>query len=119
MTNEPSADERHHPRVKNLSLVQVDRHDEKGIQADLATGRTLDISSGGIRLELYHHLPLRTVVALTLALEDELIDVRGKIVYLEEIDDERCAMGIQFTDMSSEDRERLDRHVEKEGPEED
>ena len=83
---------------------------------DLATGRTLDISPGGIRLELYHHLPLRTVVALTLALDDELIDVRGRVVYLEEIDDERCAMGIQFTEMSGEDREKLDLHVEKESP---
>ena len=116
---EQSDDVRHHPRIKDLNLVQISRFDEEGFRADLATGRTLDISSGGIRLELYHPLPLRTVVALTLALEDELIDVRGKVVYLEEIDDERCAMGIQFTDMSSEDRERLDQHVEKESPEGD
>ena len=113
---EQTEDVRHYPRIKDLNLVQISRFDEEGFRADLATGRTLDISSGGIRLELYHHLPLRTVVALTLALEDELIDVRGKVVYLEEIDDERCAMGIQFTDMSAEDRETLDRHVEKTSP---
>ena len=110
---------RHYPRIKDLNLVQISRFDEEGFRADLATGRTLDISSGGIRLELYHHLPLRTVVALTLALEDELIDVRGRVVYLEEIDDERCAMGIQFTDMSAGDREKLERHVEKETSEEE
>jgi len=105
---------RHYPRIKDLNLVQISRFDEEGFRADLATGRTLDSSSGGIRLELYHHLPLRTVVALTLALDDELIEVRGRVVYLEEIDDERCAMGIQFTDMSDEDRATLDRHVTKE-----
>ncbi len=114
MTNESAADTRHHPRVKNLNLVQIDRHDDAGA-ADLATGRTLDISHGGIRLELYHPLPLRATVELTLALDEDLVDVRGKVVYLEEIDDERCAMGIQFTDMTADARRLLDQHVEKTG----
>lgn len=114
MTNEPSADDvRHHPRVKNLSLVQVDRHDEKGLQADLATGRTLDISPGGIRLELHHPLPLRTIVEMSLALDNTLIEVQGKVVYLEEIDDERCAMGVQFIDISEDVRQQLEQYVEK------
>ncbi len=103
---------RHHPRVKNLNLVQIDRHTQEG-SADLATGRTLDISHGGIRLELYHSLPLRSVVALTLALDDDLIDVQGKVVYLEEIDDERCAMGIQFLEMDEEATGLLGRYLDK------
>ncbi len=116
MTQEPSTDVRHYPRVKNLSLVQVDRHDEEGISADLATGRTLDISTGGIRLELHHPLPLRTIVDMSLALDNELIDVRGKVVYLEELADDRCAMGIQFLEVSAEAQQLLEQHVEKTGP---
>lgn len=116
MTDEPIDNERHHPRVRNLNLVQISRFDEAGVHADLATGRTLDISTGGIRLELHYSLPLRSVVELTLALDEELIEVRGKVVYLKEIDDERCAMGIQFTDMTAKDRQRLGRHLEKTAP---
>ncbi len=116
MTHEPSTEERHHPRVKNLSLVQVDRHDKEGLPADLATGRTLDISPGGIRLELHHPLPLRTIVEMSLALDNELVDVRGKVVYLEEIDDERCAMGVQFIDVDEATRQALERYVAKAGP---
>ncbi len=116
MTQEPSTEERHHPRVKNLSLVQVDRRNEEGLPADLATGRTLDISPGGIRLELHHPLPLRTIVEMSLALDNDLVDVRGKVVYLEEIDDEHCAMGIQFTDVSEQARRLLEQYVEKAGP---
>ncbi len=115
MTNESSADTRTHPRVKNLNLVQVDRHDDDG-RADLATGRTLDISHGGIRLELYHHLPLRSVVEVTLALDEDLVDVRGKVVYLEEIDEERCAMGIQFLEMSDDARQLLDSYLDRAAP---
>ncbi len=116
MTHEPAADDRHHPRVKNLSLVQIDQHDEEGLQADLATGRTLDISSGGLRLELHHPLPLRTIVEMSLALDNDLVNVQGRVVYLEEIDDERCAMGIQFIDVGAETRDLLERYVAKAGP---
>ena len=111
MTNDSSDQERHYPRVKNLSLVQVDRHDDRGLQADLATGRTLDLSPGGMRLELHHPLPLRTIVEMSLALGNEIVDVRGKVVYLEELDGDRCAMGVQFLDVAEEARRVLERYV--------
>ncbi len=114
--SDSSADhERHDPRIKNLNLVQVSRFNEEGFHADLATGRTLDISQGGIRLELHHPLPLRTLVALTLALGDELLEIQGKVVYLEEIDDERCAMGIQFRDMDEKAKQALDGYLDQTG----
>lgn len=100
---------RGHPRVKRLNLVQISRFDEEGFRADLATGRTLDISPGGIRLELYHPLPLRSVVSLTVALDDQLVEVSGAVVYLEALDHERCAMGISFGDLPPEAR----KHVEE------
>ncbi len=109
MTQENGNQERRiDPRIKTLTLVQVSRFDEEGFRADLATGRTLDLSSGGLRLELYHPLPLRSVVGLTLALGNELVQVRGKVVYLEEIDEFRCAMGIEFTDLDDASAALLD-----------
>lgn len=109
--------ERRYPRVKKLNLVQVSRFNEEGFRADLATGRTLDISRGGMRLELHHPLPLRSIVGVTLALDNEIVEVQGKVVYLEEIDDERCAMGIEFTETASGSSERLGRYVEQAEPE--
>ena len=102
---------RDYPRIKKLNLVQISRFDEEGFRADLSTGRTLDISHGGLRLELYHPLPLRSVVSLSLALEERLIDVRGTIAHLEVIDHERCAIGIAFTDLTPEARKLIDDHV--------
>ncbi len=101
--------QRHFPRIRNVLLVEISRFDEQGFRADLATGRTLDLSSGGVRLELHHPLPLRSVVGLTLALGNELIQVRGKVVYLEEVDEFRCAMGIEFTDLDDKGVDLLDR----------
>ena len=111
MAEEGFPTHRAHPRIKSLNLVQISRFDEEGFRADLATGRTLDISRGGMRLELHHHLPLRSVVGLTLALDNEIVEVRGRVVHLEEIDEERCAMGIQFVDLSAEARAMFDRYL--------
>lgn len=110
---------RAHPRVKALNLVQISRFDEEGFRADLATGRTLDLSRGGMRLELHHHLPLRSIVGLTLALDNEIVEVRGRVVHLEEIDDERCAMGIQFEALSGEARAMFDRYLAQAGSDDD
>ena len=105
--------QRHFPRIKNVLLVEISRFDEKGFRADMATGRTLDISYGGLRLELYHPLPLRSIVVLTLALGEGLVQIKGKVVYLEKLEDNRCAMGIQFTDVAPRSRRMLDEHVDK------
>ena len=104
---------RHFPRIKNILLVEISRFDEKGFRADMATGRTLDISYGGLRLELSHPLPLRSVVVLTLALGAGLVQVKGKVVYLEQLDGSLCAMGIQFTDVAPRSRRLLDEHVDQ------
>ena len=54
-----------------------------------------------------------TLWCLTLALDDNLVQVKGKVVYLEKIEDHRCAMGIQFTDVATRSRRLLDEHVDK------
>ncbi len=99
---------RQEPRIKKLNLVQVSRFNEEGFRADLATGRTLDISHGGIRLELNHPLPLRSVVGLTLAIVGEIVEVSGTVVYLEVLDDEICVMGIQFANLGEKAKRVID-----------
>ena len=48
------------PRVDEIQLVQVA---EPGSPSGLATGRTVNISRGGVRLEMSSQLPLRTRVS--------------------------------------------------------
>jgi len=100
--SDPYADRRQSLRIEKVNLVQVDRFDEEGFRAELATGRTLNISEGGIRLELYHPLPLRSKVSLNLVLGEQILDLAGTVVYLEAIDEDRCCMGIEFTDLDEE-----------------
>lgn len=99
-------------RVDKVQLVQLNRFDEEGFRADLATGRTLNISRGGLRLELHHSVPLRSVISLNLVLGDQILDLEGMVVYLEVLDGDRCCMGIEFTNLDDASRAMLAEHVE-------
>lgn len=103
-------------RLDKINLVQVSRFDEEGFRADLKTGRTLNISRGGMRLELHHPLPLRTTVSLNLVLEDRILDISGTVVYLEALDDELSCMGIAFDGLDEETQELLDGYMDTNDP---
>lgn len=103
------------PRIEKVNLVQISRFDEDGFRADLATGKTLNISASGIRLELHHAVPLRSQVQLSVVLGDDICEVQGKVVYLETLDDLRCRMGIEFEDLDAETRRTLSDFVAEHG----
>ena len=109
---EPSGRERRlESRLDKINLVQVSQFDEEGFRADLKTGRTLNISRGGMRLELHHPLPLRTTVSLNLVLEERILDISGTVVYLEALDEEMSCMGIAFNGLDEETQELLDTYM--------
>ncbi len=99
-------------RVDKIHLVQVSRVDEEGFRADLSTGRTLNLSRGGMRLELYHALPLRSLVSLNLVLGEDIIDVTGIVVYLEALDADRSCMGIEFEPLDPQSQKLLEAYVD-------
>jgi c-di-GMP-binding flagellar brake protein YcgR len=108
-----AVERRSSPRVTEVQLVQVS---EPGSAPQLTTGRTLNISRGGLRLELRGEVPLRSRVRLSLAVGDEFVTVAGTVVYLEALDGGRCSMGVQFTDLDDASRRRLDDYVALHGP---
>lgn len=108
---EAAGERRREPRIEKIQLVQVSRFDEEGMRADFATGRSLNISRSGVRLELHHPLPLRSVVSLSLALGDDILDITGRVVYLEEVDDQKSAMGIAFVGLTPEEQAKVDRYI--------
>jgi c-di-GMP-binding flagellar brake protein YcgR len=99
------------PRADRVSLVHLVRRGVDGSQQELATGRTLNLSLGGIRLGLDHGLPLGARVDLTLLLDGELIDASGSVVYEEPREDLLHAVGIEFLDLSAEARARIERYL--------
>ena len=110
MSDAAPGERRQAPRAERVSLVHLVRRGADGAQEELATGRSLNLSLGGIRLALDHVLPLGSQVDLTLLLDGELVDAAGSVVYLER-GDSLHAVGIEFVDLTTDARARIERYL--------
>jgi hypothetical protein len=99
-------EKRRHPRTGSHNLVSYACRDEKGQAAGGGIGRALNVSEGGILLETRSPMAPSWSVSLTVALEDELMDIRGKIAYSNRRSDGKYETGIQFLE-SDEKKVRL------------
>jgi hypothetical protein len=90
---------RRHPRINSLNLVSYTCLDRDNRAVKQAMGRTLDVTEGGILLETHVPLEMRCVVSLTIGVEDDMVDVQGRVVHCRRNEGGRFKSGIQFTGM--------------------
>jgi len=95
------------PRLKRLetvNLVSFSHYAPEG-HVDLETaGRTLDLSEGGIMLEIPNPLPSTArEVELTLGIQDNIIKARGAIIHQRELENGHFGLGIRFDQVADED----------------
>lgn len=93
-----------YPRVNRLKLTAVELFDELGELAEETIGRTLNISEGGMLLEMVKPLPLLSKVALSVGLGDAVAHIEGEVVHLRKNEEGRIETGIQFIGVSEENR---------------
>ena len=105
-----TSERRRYIRPEALNLLDYIVVDEKGRQGEYSMARTLNISKGGILMETHRLLPLGQQVMITLGLEDQLIDVMGRIVYATSTSG-RHQQGIEFFHVSDSDKRILDTYV--------
>jgi len=107
-----TSEKRKHMRVNalNLSHVAVDDKEEAVKQA---IGRTLNVSETGILLETHFPIESDQNVELTLGFEDNLVNLKGKVIHLLNGETGKFEMGIQFTDVDSEGSEVIKEFIEK------
>jgi len=83
-----------------LDYIVLDRERSKG---RYSMGRTLDVSVNGIKMEVVYPLSTEDTLEITLGLEEDLIDLEGRITYSQPSGG-RYVAGIEFVKMSGEDR---------------
>ena len=91
-------DKRKHERIKslNLSYILVDgRYSEE----KQTMGRTLNVSESGIRLETHLPVELGTQLMLSIGLEDNVVDITGRVVHSTQNDQGAYELGIEFVDV--------------------
>jgi c-di-GMP-binding flagellar brake protein YcgR len=79
----------------NLSYVLVDASNDDEKQT---MGRTLDVSEAGIRLETAVPVDLGSTLTMTIGLEEELVDIKGKVVRSSKGEGDRYQLGVEFFD---------------------
>lgn len=92
----------------HLSYVCID---EAGNVVHEGMGRTLNVSEAGILLETPFCTELGQTLNVTLAVGEELLDVNGRVIRVEETPD-GCRTGVEFSELSAGDREKIREFIE-------
>jgi len=106
-----TTERRHFIRPEALNLLDYLVVDAQGRQGEYSMGRTLNISKGGILMETHIPLPEGQQVMITLGLEDNLVDIMGRIVYTT-YDAGMHQNGIEFFHVAENDKKILNRYTE-------
>ena len=104
-------EKRKHKRIDSINLLSYVCVDEGDNSLSQGVGRTLNISEGGIFLETHIPVESQYVVLMSIGLEDEVIDIKGKVIYSKENKASRFESGIEFLEISDKDIEILKKYI--------
>jgi len=106
-----AAQDREHMRVERILMTAVEQYNETGELAESCIGRTLNVSEGGILLEVHEPLPFMAKVTLSLAIKEDIIKADGEVVHLRKTKDNKVEMGIRFMNLSENDLRTIKKHI--------
>ena len=93
-----SENKRKHKRIESLNLSYICLDEEENIVKQ-GMGRTLNISESGMLLETHFPIEPIHVVQLTISLEEDLLDLKGKPVHVRSSDEGKYEIGIKFIEL--------------------
>jgi hypothetical protein len=96
-----SENKRKHERIQSLNLSYICLDENKNIVKQ-GMGRTLNISESGILLETHFPIESNHTIQLTVSLEENLLDIKGRPVHVQSIDGGKFQIGIQFADLDAD-----------------
>ncbi|MFH1215620.1 MAG: PilZ domain-containing protein [Pseudomonadota bacterium] len=105
-----SEERRKQARYDSLNLAYL-CEDENGSVIHEGMGRTLNVSEGGILLETNFAISPSNVIMTLIALEDDLISLRGKVVHCHEESATTFRTGVEFFKISENEQNILCRFI--------
>lgn len=101
-----SVDKRKHTRFESLNLSYLCLDDAENIVKQ-GMGRTLNISESGILLEAYFPIDTAYKILLTIGLEENLVDIEGRLAHSRPTDKGKHEVGIEFVNMDDDARNKI------------
>ena len=74
--------------------------------------RTLNVSNDGLRLETGQFFEPGQQLRITLGLDNDLVQVAGRVINSQPENDELCSSGILFIEFAGQDRDTYRKHCE-------
>ena len=74
-------------------------------------GRTLNVSEAGIRLETNLSVDIGRHMMVSIGLEEELVDIRGRVVHSKLNEDGNYELGVEFFDKDAPTSEILKKYI--------
>jgi hypothetical protein len=108
MTNE---EKRKHFRIDSLHLLNYVFSDASGGGSTQGMGRTLNVSESGILLETHTPIEINSVVSLTIGFEEDVVDIKGRVVYTKKNDKNMNESGIEFFDVDDSAQKILKAYI--------
>jgi len=89
-------EKRKHRRVKAENFVSYLCIDDKGNEIQEGIGRAIDVSLGGILIDTNKPIGTQDILLMIIGIDDEIMNMKGKVVYCRAEDSGRFRTGIQF-----------------------
>ena len=95
-------EKRGYPRLKRLYLISyINKKGDRQI-SPVSMGRTLDISSTGVRVEVFQQTAPKTLMEMEIGVDESILPVQGKVVHAEKTGENVYVIGIQFDELQAE-----------------
>ncbi len=91
-------------RKKSLNLVDYVLLDEEGQAVSRGMGRTRNVGEGGLQLETRTSLEIGQLVLVTVGLEDDMVELKGRVIYSLPSEDKGHWSGIEFLEIDENAR---------------
>ena len=103
---------RKHRRIHSTNLLNYVCLDEEGNGFAQGMGRTLNVSESGILLETHAPMDPKTIVSLTIGMEEEIIEIKGTTIYSQKNEAGSFETGIEFVDIQAAELTVLQKFVQ-------
>ncbi len=105
------SEKRKYDRIHSLNLLAYVCLDECGEEMEHRMGRTLNVSEAGILIETHIPIDPDYVMSLKIGLEEETVDIPGKVAHSIERKSGKFETGIEFYDVDEDSMLILNEYI--------
>ena len=95
-----------------LNFLDYEVISDTDVVLDRGLARTLNVSESGLRLETSQFFEPGQKLRITLGLNNELVQVNGRVINSQPETDDLCSSGIMFLEFDEADRRTYQKHFD-------